>query len=73
MDYQKLTSDEIRGFDAKQSRETEEGIRKELASIRMDPYANQASSSSKARLMKKSLARVLTLRSEGKVKIEVKT
>ena len=68
MEYAKITSEEIRGFDAQKSKETEDAIRKELANMRMDLYSNQASTSSNARLLKKSLARVLTVRNQMNVK-----
>ena len=68
MDYTKLSTQEIRGYDLARSREVEEAVREELAGIRMDPYANQASSSARVRVLKKSLAKVLTVRNEARKK-----
>lgn len=62
MDLQKLKSEEIRGFDAKRSAEVEGQVRRALLDARMDIYNPAARGSAKIRGLKRTLARVLTLR-----------
>lgn len=64
MDLLKLTTEEIRGFDLKKSVEVEKDIRKEQAMLRMDVYGTGNAGKKKA--LKKSLARVLTVRNTSK-------
>ena len=60
MDFLKLTTDEIRGFDQKKSVEVEKDIRIEQAKLRMDIYGTGRAAKKKA--LKKQLARILTVR-----------
>ena len=64
MDILKLTTEEIRGFAATQMNDVEVDIRKQLAEIKMDVYASPAVHTGNVRKLKKSLARVLTVKSE---------
>lgn len=60
MDYEKLSMEEVRGFDLAKLKEVETQIRREQALLRMDIYATQKGA--KAKSLKKGLARVLTMR-----------
>src|SRR4051794_9683655 len=62
MELHKLTSEEIRGYDAGKLRETETDIRKALVNIRMDIYTAKNQHTSKIRGLRKALARLLTVR-----------
>lgn len=64
MDNFKLSTAEIRSFDLAKSIETEMQIRREQVLIRMDVYG--AGKASKEKALKKSLARVLTVRNMAK-------
>lgn len=64
MELQKLTNEELRALDATQSRETELGIRENLAKLKMDIFSEKGKHTGKVRQLKKNLARVLTFRSE---------
>jgi len=62
MDLLKLSSDEMRGFDLAKSVEVETEIRREQALLRMDVYGT--GNAAKKQALKKSLARLLTVRNE---------
>lgn len=62
MDLHKLKAEEIRGFDAARTVELEHQIRRALHDARMDIYNPAARASGKIRGLKRSLARLLTLR-----------
>ena len=67
MDLQKLKSEEIRGFDAKRSAEVEGQVRRALLDARMDIYNPAARGAAKIRGLKRTLARLLTLRGAAAV------
>jgi ribosomal protein L29 len=62
MDLLKLTTEEIRGLDLSKSKEVEKEIRREQALLRMDVYGT--GNASKKKSLKRSLARILTVRNE---------
>lgn len=64
MDYLNIKTGELRSLDAAGLKSAEIDIRKEMASLRMDVYSASALSSGKNKKLKKSLARVLTVKSE---------
>jgi ribosomal protein L29 len=64
MDYLNIKTGELRSLDAAGLRTAENDIRKEMANLRMDIYSASALSSGKNKKLKKSLARVLTVKSE---------
>lgn len=68
MELHKLTADTIKDFDSDKIRETETDIRKELVTIRMDIYTARNQHTAKIRGLKKSLARLLTLKSQQAAK-----
>lgn len=61
MELHKLTTDDIRGFDAAKLRETEKDVRREMANLRMDIYTAKSQHTGKIRGLKKALARLLTV------------
>src|SRR5262249_42089079 len=62
MELHKLSTEDLRGYDAGKLREAEKDIRRELVNIRMDIYTARDQHTSKIRGLKKALARLLTLR-----------
>jgi len=64
MELHKLAADEIRGWDQDRANEAENEIRLELANIRMDIYTAKTQTAPKVRGLKRSLARILTVRNE---------
>lgn len=68
MELHKLKSDEIRGWDEAQLRETEHELRREMVGHRMNIYTAKSQQASKIRGLKKSLARLLTVRTEKTAK-----
>jgi len=62
MDLHKLKSEEIRGFDAVRSVELEHQVRRALHDARMDIYNPAARAGGRIRGLKRTLARLLTLR-----------
>lgn len=66
MDYLNVTTEELRGIDTKELLAAEKDVRKQLAELRMDIYTAPTVNSGKARKLKKTLARVLTVRHEKK-------
>lgn len=63
-DLHKITSAEFRGFDANKLRETQTDIAKEMAKIRMDIYTARNQHTAKIRGLRKTLARLLTVKTE---------
>ena len=66
MDFNKLNVKEIRAFDAKKIGDTVKNLRKELVGLRMDVYNAGPQAKTKARDMRKTLARLLTVGIEKK-------
>lgn len=64
MDLQKITAAELKDFDRAKLNGLETDIRREMAMLGMDVYAAQGQSSGKKRALKKSLARVLTVKNQ---------
>jgi ribosomal protein L29 len=64
MELHKLTSDEIRGWDSARLRETLNDVRKSLATIRMDIYTAKSANAAKIKGLRKSLARLMTVKNE---------
>ncbi len=62
MDIQKITYDEINGYEADRLREYEGELRTKLAEMRMDVYQAAADSNRSKKALKKNLARVLTVK-----------
>ena len=61
MDMNKLKVKEVRAMDAKKLMDSAKSIRKELVGLRMDVYNAGPQAKSKARNLRKTLARVLTV------------
>lgn len=62
MDLHKLKSEEIRGFDSTRSVELERQVRRALHDARMDIYNPAARAGGRIKGLKRTLARLLTLR-----------
>ena len=62
MDVLNLKTAEIHNLDAGQANDVEQQIRRQLAEIRMDIYTAPAIHTGKKRKLKKTLARLLTIR-----------
>ena len=62
MDLHKIKSEEIRGLDVVKSVELEQQVRRALHDARMDLYNPAARAAGRIRGLKRSLARLLTLR-----------
>lgn len=62
MEFHKLSVAEIKGLNAAKRQEVETEIRKELAHVRMDIYSTAGQHVGKVRGLKKSLARLLTIK-----------
>lgn len=62
MELHQLSSEEIRGFDAARIKEAEGEIRQALVTIRMDIYTAKNQHTAKIRGLRKSLARLLTVK-----------
>jgi ribosomal protein L29 len=68
MELHKVKMSDIQGLERGRLREIEVEIRREMVTARMDVYAAEGQYSSKKRGMKKSLARLLTVKNElGKI------
>lgn len=65
MDIKEITSDELRGFEVPRLREYETEVRTELNEIKMDIYQASSAHTGSRRLLKKNLARVLTVKNEN--------
>lgn len=68
MEFEKLSSDELRAHTDIQAREIEIGIRQSLAKLRMDIFSEKGKHTGKVRQLKKNLARVLTFKNERMMK-----
>jgi len=66
MDFNKLNVKEIRALDAKKIGDTVKNLRKELVGLRMDVYNAGPQAKTKARGLRKTLARLLTVGVEKK-------
>jgi ribosomal protein L29 len=64
MDLNKLNTKEVRAMDAKKVADTVKNLRKELVGLSMDVYNAGQQAKSKARNMRKTLARLLTVGAE---------
>ena len=64
MELHKVKMSDIQGLEQGRLREIEVEIRREMVTARMDVYAAEGQYSSKKRGMKKSLARLLTVKNE---------
>jgi ribosomal protein L29 len=60
MDFNKLNNKEIRALDTKKIGETVKNLRKELVGLSMDVYNAGPQAKTKARNLRKTLARLLT-------------
>lgn len=67
MDYLKLTAKELKNAEKEDLVAAEKDIRKQLAELRMDIYTASAANLAKKKKLKRSLARLLTVRNETKV------
>ena len=70
MDMNKLKVKEVRAMDAKKLMDSAKSIRKELVGLRMDVYNAGPQAKSKARNLRKTLARVPTVCGEKTSKSE---
>ena len=61
MDFNKLNTKEIRALDAKKINDTAKNLRKELVGLHMDVYNAGPQAKTKARNLRKTLARLLTV------------
>jgi len=64
MDFIKLSSSDIRAMDAAKLQDNTRSLRKELVTMRMDVYNAGPKVNAKARNMRKTLARLLTVANE---------
>ena len=64
MELHNIKTADIKGLEQGRLREIEVEIRREMVTARMDVYAAEGQFSSKKRGMKKSLARLLTVKNE---------
>ncbi|MGE0171553.1 MAG: 50S ribosomal protein L29 [Oligoflexales bacterium] len=60
----KASMEDVRGLDLPALTEAEGDIRKEMAKIRLDLYAASGSQTAKTRTMRKTLARIMTVKTE---------
>jgi ribosomal protein L29 len=67
MDFNKLSSKDIRSLDKQKVADAATALRKELVTMRMDVYNAGPQAKSKARNMRKTLARLLTVSTEKKM------
>ena len=68
MDVKPVKADEFRGYEAARMREFIDEARTELATVRMDIYQAPTANLKRVNVIKKNLARALTVRSEQSVK-----
>lgn len=68
MDIYKLTAEEARTLDLDRNKEVVEEIRREISEIRVKPFDNPSSTSTKKKRLRKSLARLLTAQTESRKK-----
>lgn len=64
MDYLKVSSEELRGVEPAELKVAERSVRKQLVESRMDIYSPQEITSDKSRRLRRTLARILTVRNE---------
>ena len=64
MDVLKVTTEELRGAEAKDLRTAEEDVRKQLAEMKMDIYSAAATNVGSVRKLRKTLARIKTVQAE---------
>ncbi|SME88907.1 50S ribosomal protein L29 [Pseudobacteriovorax antillogorgiicola] len=64
MDVLKVTTEELRGAEAKDLRTAEEDVRKQLAELKMDIYSAAGNSVGTIRKLRKTLARIKTVQTE---------
>lgn len=64
MKAQELTKDEIKGFNARQLREAEDELRREIAMMRMNALKQSTRPLKQMRQMKKNIARIKTYASQ---------
>ena len=64
MEFEKLKNEELKALNNDQMRETETGIRQELAKLRMDIFSEKGKHTGRIRKLKKNLAKILTFKSE---------
>jgi ribosomal protein L29 len=67
----KIPVGELRGYEKGRVNETEKAIRKELLNIRMEIFKAAAVNSGKKRQLKKTLARLLTVKAEKQGKLQL--
>ena len=66
MDILEIKMSDINSSDPAQLKDIEKDVRKQLAEVRLDVYTNPASFTGKIRKLKKTLARVLTVKLAAK-------
>lgn len=64
MDFKNLSSKDIRSMDVRKLSDSTIALRKELVTMRMDVYNAGPQANAKARNMRKTLARLLTVANE---------
>lgn len=64
MDFNKLSTKDIQSMDARKLMDNTRALRKELVTMRMDVYNAGPQANAKARNMRKTLARLLTVANE---------
>jgi ribosomal protein L29 len=64
MEFEKLSNEELRALNDTQSQEAELEIRLSLTKLRMDIFSEKGKHTGKVRQLKKSLARVMTFKTE---------
>ena len=65
MELKNLKAAEIRSYEKPRLREIEQEVRRELADIRMDIYTAKSQHTGKIRGLKKTLARLLTVKQQN--------
>lgn len=66
MELHKMSTEDLRALDAAKLRETEVEIRRELVGMRMDIYTAKAATAGKTKGLKRTLARLLTIRNASR-------
>ncbi len=66
MELTKLSAKDIRAYDKAQLRETEHLVRRELLNVRMDIYTAKSTHGAKVQRLRKTLARLLTVKNQTK-------
>lgn len=73
MEIKKLTAEEMRATEVGRLKEIEIETRLELNKMRMDVYGKGAATRNTKKILKKNLARVLTIKTEAKTNAKMKT